>query len=111
MQGVCHIAAGVEHDLGRAEDVQPPVQIHPAAGAEGLHHGLLAGLGVVNTVDDNIALCQHSINVAVAARIVGTEVALVVGAHGSKAFPVILRVHKDRIILCGVEIQHSSNTS
>ena len=106
VQGVCHIAAGVEHDLGRAEDVQPPVQVHPAAGAEGLHHGLLTGLGVVDTVDDNIALCQHGIDVAVAARIVGTEIALVVGTHGAQALPVVLRVDKDGVVLRSMEIQH-----
>ena len=106
MQCIGNVAAGVEHDLGRAEHIQPPVSINGAIGAEGLHHSLLAGLCVVHMVNDHIAPGQHSVDITIAAFIMGAEVALVVGAHGSKAFPVILRVHKDRIILCGVEIQH-----
>ena len=39
---------------------------------------------MVDTVDDNIALCQHGIDVAVAARIVSTEIALVVGTQGAE---------------------------
>ena len=57
-------------------------------------------------VNDHIAPGQHGVDIAVAACIMGAEVALVVGAHEGKAFPVILRVHKDGVILCGVEIQH-----
>ena len=106
VQCIGDVAAGMEHDLGRAEHIQPPVSINGAIGAEGLHHGLLAGLGVVHMVDDHIAPGQHSVDITIAAFIMSAEVALVVGAHGGKAFPVILRMHKDRIILCGVEIQH-----
>ena len=107
VQCIGDVAAGMEHDLGRAEHIQPPVSINGAIGAEGLHHSLLAGLGVVHMVDDHITSGQHSVNIAAAARIVGAEVALVVGTHGGKAFPVVLRVHKDGVILCGVEIQNS----
>ena len=106
MQCIGDVAAGMENDLGRAEHIQPPVSINGAIGAEGFHHGLLAGLGVVHMVDDHIAPGQHSVDITVAAFIMSAEVAFVVGAHGGKAFPVILRVHKDRIILCGVKIQH-----
>ena len=107
VQCISNVAAGVENDLGRTEHIQPPVSINGAIGAEGFHHGLLAGLGVVHMVDDHITSGQHSVNIAAAARIVGAEVALVVGTHGGKAFPVVLRVHKDGVILCGVEIQNS----
>ena len=107
VQCIGNVAAGVENDLGRTEHIQPPVSINGAIGAEGLHHSLLAGLGVVHMVDDHITSGQHSVNIAAAARIVGAEVALVVGTHGGKAFPVVLRVHKDGVILCGVEIQNS----
>ena len=106
VQCIGDVAAGMEHDLGRAEHIQPPVSINGAIGAEGLHHGLLTGLGVVHMVDDHIAPGQHSVDITVAAFIMSAEVALIVGTHGGKALPVILRVHKDRIILCSVEIQH-----
>ena len=107
MQCIGDVAAGMENDLGRAEHIQPAVSINGAIGAEGLHHGLLAGLGVVYMVNDHITSGQHSVDVAAAAFIMGAEVALVVSTHGGKAFPVILRVHKDGVILGGVEIQHS----
>ena len=57
-------------------------------------------------VDDHIAPGQHSVDITVAAFIMSAEVALIVGTHGGKALPVVLRMHKDRIILCCVEIQH-----
>ena len=106
VQRIGDVAAGMEHDLGRAEHIQPSISINGTIGAEGLHHGLLTGLSVVHMVNDHIAPGQHSVDITVAAFIMSAEVALVVGAHGGKALPVILRVHKDRIILCGVEIQH-----
>ena len=107
MQCIGDVAAGMENDLGRAEHIQPAVSINGAIGTEGLHHGLLAGLGVVHMVDDHITPGQHSVDITVAAFIMSAEVALIVGTHGGKAFPVVLRVHKDGVILCGVEIQNS----
>ena len=106
VQSIRHVAAGVEDDLGGAEDVQPPVQIHIAAGAEGLHHGLLARLGVVDMVDDHIAVRQHGVDIAAAALVVGAEVPLVVRAHRAQALPVVLRVDEDGVILGGMEVQH-----
>ena len=107
VQCIGDVAAGMEHDLGRAEHIQPPISINGTIGAEGLHHGLLAGLGVVHMVDDHIAPGQHIVDITIAAFIMSAEVALIVGTHGGKALPVVLRVHKDGVILCGVEIQNS----
>ena len=106
MQGVCDVAPRMEHDLCRAEHVQASVGVNGAVGAEGLHHGLLAGFGVVHMVDDDIAGSQHGINVAGAALVMGAEVALVVGPHRTQADPVVLRVDKYRVILGGVVVQH-----
>ena len=96
----------MEHDLGRAEDVQPPVQVHITAGAERFHHRLLARLGVVNVVDDHITVGQHGVDVARTALVMSAEVALVVRTHWAQALPVVLRMDEDGVILCGVEIQH-----
>ena len=106
VERVGHVAAGMEDDLGRAEDVQTAVEVHIAAGAEGLHHRLLAGLGVIHMVDDHVAVGQHGVDVAAAAFIVGAEIALVVRAHGAQALPVVLRMDEDGVVLGGVEIQH-----
>ena len=65
---------------------------------------------MVDTVDDNIALCQHGIDVAVAARIVGTEVALVIGTHGAQALPVVLRVDKDGVVFAVWKSSTGSST-
>ena len=96
----------MEHDLGGAEHVQPPISVNGTIGAEGFHHGLLAGLGVVNMVDHHIAPRQHCVDVSGAALIVGTQVALVVGPYRAQSLPVVLRVHQNRVVLGGVEVQH-----
>ena len=106
MQGIGDVAPRMEHDLGGAEHVQPPISVNGTIGAEGFHHGLLAGLGVVDMVDHHIAPRQHCVDVSGAALIVGTQVALVVGSHRAQGLPVVLRVHQNRVVLGGVEIQH-----
>ncbi len=106
VQGIGDDTPGVEHDLGGTEHIQAAVCINGAIGAEGLHHGLLTGFGVVNMVDDDIAVVQHRVDVAVAALIVGAEIALVVGSHGAEALPVLFRMDEDWVILGGVIIQY-----
>ena len=106
MQCVRNIAPCMEHDLRGAEHIQPPIGINGAVGAEGLHHGLLAGLGVVNVVNDYIAGCKHCIDVTGSAFIVGTEVALIVGSHRAQTGPVVLRMHQNGVVLGSVIVQH-----
>ena len=106
MQCVRNIAPCMEHDLRRAEHIQPPIGINGAVGAEGLHHGLLAGFCVVNMVNDHIAGRQYSIDIAGTALIVGAEVALVVRTHRAQTDPVIFWMHQNGVILGGVIIQH-----
>ena len=57
-------------------------------------------------VDHHIAPCQHCVDVSGAALIVGTQIALVVGSHRAQGLPVVLRVHQNRVVLGGVEVQH-----
>ena len=59
MQGIGNVAPRMEHDLGGAEHIQAAIGVDGAVGAEGFHHGLLAGFGVVDMVDDHIAGCKH----------------------------------------------------
>ena len=106
MQCVRHNTAGMEHDLGRADDVQTAVGVDLAVGAEGFHHRLLACLRVVHAVDNDIAVREDLVNIAVAALVMRTQVALVVRADRCKALPVVLRMHEHRIVLCRVEIEH-----
>ena len=106
MQGIGNVAPRMEHDLGGAEHVQPPISVNGTIGAEGLHHSLLAGLGVIHPVDDHVTASQHSVDISAAALVVGAEVALVVGSHRAQGLPVVLRVHQNRVVLGGVEIHH-----
>ena len=106
VERVCNDAAGVEDDLCRAQDVQPAIEVDAAIGAEGLHHGLLAGFGMVDMVDDHIAVGQHGVDVAAAALVVGAEVALVIAPHRAEALPVVFRMDEDGVILGGVVVQH-----
>ena len=62
---------------------------------------------MVGVVNDHIAPSQHRLNITLAGFIVGAEVAVLVSSDaGNKGFPVILRVHKSRVIERCVEIQH-----
>ena len=106
VQRIGNVAPCVEHDLGRAEHIQASIGVNRAIGAEGLHHCLLAGFGMVYMIDHDITACQNSFDIAGAALIMGAEVALVVCPHRTQAFPVLLRVDKHRVILGGVVVQN-----
>ena len=61
---------------------------------------------MVDMVDDHIAVGQHGVDVAAAALVVGAEVALIVAPHRAEALPVVFRMDEDRVILCGVVVEH-----
>ena len=86
--------------------MQAAVGVNLAVGAEGFHHRLLACLRVIHAVDNDIAVREDRIDIAVAALVVRAQVAPVIRADRCKALPVVLRMHEHRIILCGVEIEH-----
>ena len=96
----------MEHDLRGAEHIQPPIGINGAVGAEGLHHGLLAGFGVVNVVNDYIAGCKHRVDITGSAFIMGAEIAFVVSSHRAQTGPVVLRMHQNGVVLGSVIVQH-----
>ena len=43
--------------------MQPPVGVQLGVGAEGLHHGLVAGLGVISMLHHQVAIGQHGFHV------------------------------------------------
>ena len=86
--------------------MEPPVGVHLGVGAEGLHHGLVAGGGVVDVVDDIVAVGQHLVHVPVRAHLAGAQVALVVGSHRAERAPVVLGVHQNRAVQGLMGIQH-----
>ena len=96
----------MERHLRGGDHVQPSICIHIGISAEGLHHGLLVRFCVVYTVDHIVAGLKDRIHIPRPADVVGTQVSLVVRADIAEASPVILRVHKDRIILRLPEVQY-----
>ena len=106
VQRIRNDAAHMEHDLRGRNDVQAAVVVDLGIGAEGLHHGLLAGLGVVDVVDDLVAACQHRVHVAVAAGVACAQVAPVVRPDRAERAPVVLRVHEDLVVLGRVDVEH-----
>ena len=99
-------AAQMEDDLGGGHHMEPPEGVQLRVGAEGLHHGLLAGLGVVHMVDDPVAVRKDRLHVTPGLAACGAEVSPVVGAHGKGRHPVVLGVHQDLAVLGGAEVQH-----
>ena len=106
MQRVRNNAATVENNLRRAEDIQTAVGINGAIGYERLHHILLHSLGMSGLVDNNIAFRQNLINLAILDNLMGTQVALIVGADRAVRLPGILRMHKHRVIQRSAEVKH-----
>ena len=86
--------------------MQPAVAVKLGVGAEGLHHRLVEGFGVVGAVDDDVAVCEHGVDVAAVALVARDKVAAVVAADRAGGHPVFLRVDKDGVILRGAEIEH-----
>ena len=99
-------APHMEHDLGRGNNMQPPVAVQLGIGAEGLHHRLVEGPGVVGTVQHDIAAGQHGFHIAVAVDFAGDKVAAVVAAHRAGRVPVLLGVDQNGVVLGGAEIEH-----
>ena len=110
VQGVGQNAPDVEDDLGGGNNMEPPIGVHLGIGAEGLHHSLVAGGGVVDMVNDIVTLGQNVIHVSVRAHLAGAQVALVVRANRAQRAPVFLGVHQNRAVqgLVGVQyrLQH-----
>ena len=83
VQRVGNNATAVEHDLRGAHNVQASVGINGAIGTEGLHHVLLHSLHPIFAVDDDIAVRQNTVHIAIANSLGGTQIALVIGANGA----------------------------
>lgn len=64
-------------------------------------------LGMVGVFNDDIAVCQHSFNVAVSLLTMGTKVAFVVGSNRAEGLPVFLRMDQNGVIFGRVVIQNS----
>ena len=106
VQGVGQDPPDVKDDLGGTDDMEAAIGIHLRIGAEGLHHSLLAGLGVVDPLHHLVAAGQDLVHIPVLTGLAGTQVAAVVRTHRAQRLPVLLRVDQDQVVLGGVEVQH-----
>ena len=86
--------------------MQPPVGVHAGVGPEGLHHGLAVRLCVVGVLQHNVAVLHDRVHIPLAVLCRGAQISLVVRSHRAERLPVLLRMHKDLVILCRVHIQH-----
>ena len=96
----------MEDDLGGGDYHQPSVDILLAPGAEGFHHRLLVGLGVVGLVHLIGTCCIDRVRVAFLDTVARNEVAFVVGTDFTQCLPVLFRVDQHRVVFCGMEVQH-----
>ena len=86
--------------------MEPAIGVHLRIGAEGLHHGLLAGFGVIGPLYHDITLGEHLVHIPVLAALAGAQVAAVVRPHRAQGPPVLLRVDQDHVVLGGVVVQY-----
>ena len=105
-QGGGNDAAAVEHNLGGGNHMEPPVAVHLAVGAEGLHHGLVKGLGVIGMLQHNVAVRHYGVHIAAGGYLAGNQIPLVVAAHRAGGIPVLLGMHQGGVILGGAIVQH-----
>ena len=106
IQSVGNDPAAVEHDLGGADDMKPAVPVDFRIGAEGLHHGLLAGLHMIGMVNHHRAAVQYLVNVPFPLLTGGAEVPAVVCPHRAEGAPAVLGMNQYGVVLGGVEVQH-----
>ena len=105
LQRVGQNAPHMEGHLGGGDQREPAVLIQIAEGDEGLHHGLVVGLGVEGPLDDHRAGGQLGLHVAVLHAVGAAQVALVVRAHGAQGLEVLFRMHQNRVVLRLGEVQ------
>ena len=106
VQGVGQDPPDVKNDLGGADNMEAAIGVDLCIGAEGLHHGLLAGLGVVDSLHHLVAAGQDPVHIPVLTGLAGTQVPAVVRPHRAQGPPALLRVDQDQVVLGGVEVQH-----
>ena len=68
------------------------IAIELRIGAKRLHHRLVEGLGVIGSLQDDIAVGQNGVHIPVAVHIACHQVAAVVAAHLTGREPVFLRM-------------------
>ena len=61
----------MEDDLGGRHHMESAVAVQIGVGAEGLHHGLIEGLGVVGAIQHDVAVGHDGIHIAVAVGLAG----------------------------------------
>ena len=86
--------------------MQAPVTVQLGIRAEGLHHGLVEGLRVVGALQNDVAVGEHRLDVAVGVSGRAHEVSFVVSAQVAQHMPVVLGVHEGGIVLSSAKIQH-----
>ena len=106
VQRISYDPSDMERDLGGRNHRQSLKMVHITVGTEGLHHGLLICLCVVNLVYCIRTFFQHGIHITHFFYIGGTEITLIISAGRDRHIPVILRVHQNGIILGCVDIQN-----
>jgi len=85
--------AHMEGNLGRCGYNQSSVDIHIGESPEGLHHGLLICLCMVNTLNYMAAACKCGFQISGLILTAGTEIAHIVSANGTEGLPVLLRMN------------------
>ena len=86
--------------------MQAPVAVELGVGAEGLHHCLVVGLGVVGAFHNHIAIGQHGLDVAAFVGRGAHEVARIVAAQIAQHAPVVFGMHEHRVVFGGAEVQN-----
>ena len=106
VQRISYDPSDMERDLSGRNHRQSLKMVHITVGTEGLHHGLLICLCVVNLIYCIRTFFQHGIHITHFFYIGGTEITLIISAGRDRHIPVILRVHQNGIILGCVDIQN-----
>ena len=87
--------------------MQPAIRINGTECSKRLHHRLLARLCVIGPLQDYVARGKHCFHIALLICIARAEILLIVCSHLAQCLPVLLRMHKNRIILCRTKVKDS----
>ena len=61
---------------------------------------------MIRSLHNEVAVGEHTVQVALLGKISGTEISLIIRADRAERFPALLRVHQDRVVLGSVKIEN-----
>ena len=88
----------MEGHLGGADHIEAAILVQIGIGAEGLHHGLVVGHGVIGALQHHVTLGKLPLHISHLKAVGGHQIAFLVGTHLAQGAEVVLRVDHNGVV-------------